>query len=388
MAFPRCDGNTIYIEQQADLEALVAELERVDRLALDTEADSLHHYYEKVCLLQISYGGRHFLVDPLAGLDLGGLLDVLARRCLVLHGGDYDLRLLYRCYGFKASEVFDTMLAARFLGYPQLGLAALAERFCGVKLSKQGQKADWSKRPLSPRLIEYATHDTRHLICIADRLREELRERGRLEWHREACRNLAKTAAAGKLPNQHEDRWKVKGWATLPRGRALIVLRELWRWRENEAMRENLPPFRILRPDLLVGLARAVTENGLTAEQLSLPRNIVGARYERLRQAIARGLNAPLESRAISRPARRSKPGEGQNKLMARLREVRDGLAAQYELEPSLLCPNGVLQALAEQRPATLDDIRQLSELCDWQVQIVGERFLDVLRNGHLPQDS
>ena len=152
------------------MERLIQRIDTAERVALDTEADSLHNYFEKVCLVQLSFGGEHYLIDPLAGLDLNGLSEVLADKPLILHGGDYDLRMLRASIGFRPRrEVFDTMIAAQLLGLEQIGLAALTERFFAITIGKAGQKSDWSRRPLSENQLRYAVNDTRFLERLADR---------------------------------------------------------------------------------------------------------------------------------------------------------------------------------------------------------------------------
>jgi len=186
----------LYVDTPAGLEDLVSRLEDVPEIALDTEADSLHHYFEKVCLVQLSAGEEQAIVDPLSGMDLAPLIDLLRRKDLVLHGADYDLRMMRLTFGFiPEGEVFDTMLAARLLGHDRLGLAPLLEDIFGVSLSKGGQKSDWSRRPLSESQLRYARNDTRYLLPLAKRLREDLRSLGRIEWHRETCRSMVLQAS-------------------------------------------------------------------------------------------------------------------------------------------------------------------------------------------------
>ncbi|MCX7625165.1 MAG: HRDC domain-containing protein [Candidatus Sumerlaeaceae bacterium] len=379
MIFQRCDGTTHYYDRQADVDALAIELDAVPRVALDTEADSLHHYHEKVCLIQLSFCGKHVLVDPLAHIELRPLLEVLASRELVVHGADYDLRMLHRCYGFVPSKVFDTMLAAHLLGYKQLGLASLAERFCGVHLSKHGQKADWSRRPLTGELIQYATNDTRHLLCIADRLADELRQKGRLAWHEEECRRLISAAVSGAEESQTRDDWRVKGWHTLPEGRARAILRELWQWREKEAELADVPPFKIARADVLVELARWATENNTIEGFPNLPKNIRGKRLARMKQVVANGLTLPKSQWPQHEPLRSGRCKACDKTLLAKLRRVRDEIAAKLGLEPSVICSSGVLTTIGETKPETLTELGEVTSMSHWQLQLLGTAFLSVL---------
>ena len=178
------------IDTDEKLAALLPAIKSAAWLALDTEADSLHAYPEKVCLIQISTAAGDELVDPLAGINLDPLLDALNAHELIMHGADYDLRLLRKHHEFVPSAIFDTMLAARLLGERQFGLSSLAEKFLGVKLDKGSQKADWARRPLTERMEKYARDDTHHLKPLADKLKLELQQKGRLAWHQESCARL------------------------------------------------------------------------------------------------------------------------------------------------------------------------------------------------------
>src|SRR6266516_5959467 len=197
-----------------------------DWVSLDTEADSLHAYPEKLCLIQISLPGVDQLVDPLASLDLMPLLDALRGRELILHGADYDLRMLRRTYGFVPKAVFDTMLAARLLGFTEFGLTNLVERLLSVRLEKGPQTADWARRPLTDRMIRYARNDTHYLNPLAELLRAQLQEKARLSWHEESCARLIQECARPQ-PVDPDQVWRVKGADKLDR-RGLAVLRELW----------------------------------------------------------------------------------------------------------------------------------------------------------------
>src|ERR1700680_2471345 len=205
------------IATRAQLTELLEKIEPVDRVAIDTEADSLHCYREKLCLLQVSVPAavsdrgydnatRDYIVDPLAGLDLAPLCAVLAQKEIVLHGADYDLRLLRRSLNFAARRIFDTVIAARLLGIREFSLAALVERFFGVKLTKGSQKANWAQRPLSPRMAEYAVNDTHYLLPLAEKLEAELRERNRIDWFEQSCQRALEQAAVSRVRDV-EDAW-------------------------------------------------------------------------------------------------------------------------------------------------------------------------------------
>jgi ribonuclease D len=217
------------IDTDAKLAAVLPALNSATWLALDTEADSLHAYPEKVCLIQISTAAGDRLIDPLARVNLDPLFAALGRHDLIMHGADYDLRLLHRHHEFVPRTIFDTMLAARLLGERQFGLGSLVEKFLGVTLDKGPQKADWARRPLTERMETYARNDTRHLKPLAERLKHELQQKSRLDWHAESCARLI--ADCSQPPVMDDDSvWRVKGSHALGRP-ALAVLRELWQLR-------------------------------------------------------------------------------------------------------------------------------------------------------------
>src|SRR3984893_10328670 len=204
---------------------LLAQIASSDRVAIDTEADSLHCYREKLCLLQVSVpatvsdrsydeAGRDYIVDPLADLDFAPLCTVLAQKEIVLHGSDYDLRLLRRSLNFAACMIFDTLIAARLLSIREFSLAALVERFFGVKLAKGSQKANWARRPLPERMVEYAMNDTHYLLPLADRLESQLREQNRLDWLRQSCERAIEQAAAERVRDADEA-WRIRGSGAL-----------------------------------------------------------------------------------------------------------------------------------------------------------------------------
>src|ERR1043166_9158146 len=243
------------IDTEKKITGFLPTLHAATWVAVDTEADSLHAYPEKVCLIQISTVAGDALIDPLARLSLDPLLDALSGHELIMHGADYDLRLLRKHHEFVPSAIFDTMLAARLLGLRQFSLGHLVEKFLQIKLEKGAQKANWALRPLTERMTRYARNDTHYLKPLADRLGPELKAKGRLAWHQEACACLVAEATRPRSPDP-DAAWRVKGSHLLGRP-GLAVLRELWQWRETEAIAANRPPFFILSHESLVDIAAA-----------------------------------------------------------------------------------------------------------------------------------
>lgn len=331
----------------AELERLLPAVRCARWAGIDTEADSLHSYPEKLCLVQISLPTTEALVDPLAGFDLGPLWEALRDHEIILHGGDYDLRLLYRSQRFVPCRVFDTLTAARLLGHRQFGLHHLVKEYLGITLSKGAQKANWSRRPLTPRMIDYALADARYLRPLADCLRRRLEELGRLEWHAQMCEHLIRWNARDPEPSARPP-WQIKGASRLdPRG--LGVLREVWHWREQEARRANRPPFFILDHERLLNIAeRAAQNNGFSD---LIPRRYSPTRRRSLVQAVERALQLP-ESEL---PELHREPGlrmtERQKRRFQELQARRDAAAERLGLEASFIASKSALVALALDKP-------------------------------------
>ncbi|MBD3305543.1 ribonuclease D [candidate division KSB3 bacterium] len=381
---PPANQQIDYIDTAEDL-VRVSELCRAaDRIAIDTEADSLHHYFEKVCLIQISVGDAHLIVDPLAIDDLDPLLEVLAEKTLLFHGGDYDLHMLNEGYNFvPAGRVFDTMLAAQLLGHEQLGLAALVERYFHIKLPKDSQKSDWSKRPLPQKLLDYAMNDTRYLEQLVDILERELRRLGRIEWHREACDKMIETALRENVRDPERE-WRVKGSSKLSPPE-LSVLRALWYWRDEEARRIDRPVFMVLGNRYLVDFAKwAVKNRGKAIDSSAgpkLPRNIRGRRLQGLNQTIRAASNSPRSDYPAKRPPKRQKKFKGKpdDRVVAELSKVRDNLAEELQLPASVLAPKATLQALSAEKPLSEEAMVDRCPMMQWQAHLLADVFLPIL---------
>lgn len=362
----------VYVCERAAMETLIERVDRAERVALDTEADSLHNYFEKVCLVQLSLGGEHYVVDPLAGLDLGGFLAALAEKPLIVHGGDYDLRMMRVSMGFKPrGDVFDTMIATQLLGIEQIGLAALIERFFNITLGKEGQKSDWSLRPLSEKQLRYAVNDTRFLEPLADRMRSELAERGRMDWHRESCQAMVDSSGRDRARDP-EDAWRIKGAGRLTR-RQLAYLRELWNWRDQHARSANLPPFKVFGNQQIMELLHwADSHPGAPLHQgPKLPRNIVGARLRTLEEAITRA--AGMDPTQWPEVRRRDPDiaADGCSEQVNALRAECARIAKELGIAASTLAPRAALEAMVRSRSRTLEEIMENGRLLRWQAELV-----------------
>lgn len=349
------------IDSDEKLAQWVPRVRDANWLALDTEADSLHAYPEKLCLIQISLPGVEQLIDPLAAVDLGPLLDALRGRELVMHGADYDLRMLRRTYGFVPQAVFDTMLAARLLGFVEFGLNNLVEKLLGVRLEKGPQTADWARRPLTERMIHYARNDTHYLKPLADLLTDRLREKGRIGWQEESCARLVQDCAQPR-PVDPDQTWRVKGADKLDR-RGLAVLREIWSWRDSEALAANRPPYFILRHETLIGVADAASREKPFVPLL--PPRLSTRRREGLIAAVECALElAPAQWPHRNRSSGR-RPTPAEKRRQDILRQRRDRCAAELGIGPTLIASRATLAALAH------DWDKHQSALMQWQRELL-----------------
>ena len=377
------------IANAAQLRELLPQLESADRVALDTEADSLHCYKEKLCLLQISTPSgkgwigfseddaqvnapsaprlttrsdkafhRDFIVDPLADLDLNPLTSALAEKEIVLHGADYDLRLLRRNLNFVPQRIFDTVIAARLIGIHEFSLAALVQRYFEIELAKGSQKANWAQRPLPARMAEYAVNDTRYLLPMAERLETELNSRNRMEWFRQSCQRALELAAIDR-ERDLDEAWRISGAGAL-RGRASAVLRELWNWREREAEAADRPPFHILQNrELLHSAERFAAGESPDYKYFS------DRRRRAFREAAERGMQLPETDWPV-RPRRSGMRATAEVvKQIEQLRGHRDHAAKELHIESSFIAPRATLEAIAA------DQSRANALLVPWQRELL-----------------
>ncbi|HEY3356352.1 MAG TPA: HRDC domain-containing protein [Polyangia bacterium] len=366
-----------WIRTTEELAELIGTLAGCRALALDTESDSLYHHREKVCLIQLAArGGPGRLIDTLALRDLAPLGRVLADSQVVkvLHGADYDVTTLKRDFGFTFAGVFDTMIAARFLGMQELGLQAAVRAELGVELSKGGQKDDWSRRPLDPAQERYALADVEHLVTLGERLGARLLAAGRMTWAREECDAVAALPPARRRQDP-EAYQRLAGAAALP-PRALAVLRELHAWREGRAEATDLPPFRVLQSATL--LALAATPPRTPAELSQAPEaHRVGRHARALLEAVARGLAVPEAE--LPQLAPRPRVPVHLRARIAALKAVRAREAERLHLDPALVLPQRLIVRLAEAAPRTLEALLDIGELRRWRIEAFGPSLLDAL---------
>lgn len=365
------------ITSAAALADLADRLRAAPRVALDTEAASFHRYVDRVYLLQVSTDRDTALIDPLEVTDLapiGALLASPAVEC-ILHDADYDLRILDRDYGFTARRLWDTRVAAQLAGETSFGLGALLEKHFGIRLSKQLQRADWSRRPLTDEMIAYAAADTAHLPALRDLLETQLRQLGRLHWAEEEFARLEEVRWTTKAP-EGQAFLAVKGAKAL-RPPQLAVLRALWEWRDEHARALDRAPFRILPNDALVALARAAPQSGTDLRRTpTMPARLADRYGGELVNVIRAARALPESAWPRLERRRRERPDPDLEERLTRLKALRAGRAPAVGLDPGLVCANAVLVAIARAAPATSAVLDAIPGLRRWQREILGDAAL------------
>lgn len=350
------------ISTTAELQQLAERVRQSPWVALDTEADSLHAYPEKLCLIQLAVPGHEVLVDPLGDLHLEPLWESLENRELIFHAADYDLRLIFQGHYFRPFAIFDTMWAARLLGEPKFGLNDVLTKFLGITLEKGAQKANWGRRPLTERMITYALNDVRHLHALESVLRDQLIAKGRLEWHKQICDQLIQECARAEEIDANQV-WRVKGHDRLePLG--LAIMRELYWWREEDARRTNRPPFFVLSHEKLTEIAADAARKGL--DGLRLPSFLTPRRRRGIEEAIERGLAVPEADRPVHVRVRTRRLTRRELARAEDLRERRDKRAAELGIDPTIIAARAQLFALARE-----DKPESWEALLPWQRELL-----------------
>jgi ribonuclease D len=374
------------IEHPRDLEALARELRGESTIAVDTEADSFYHYFDKTCLVQVSTPRSIYLVDPIA---LGGpealapLGPILASRSIrkIFHAAEYDLYVLKRDCGFRFANLFDTMISAQLLGYPSIGLSALAERHFGVRLPKDEQRSDWSTRPLRDSQLTYAAADVAHLIPLAERLEAELVAAERLAWAQKEFEALARR----EWPERAFDRLgylRIKGARSLD-PTTLSILRELYLVRDRRAREIDRPPFKVLGNRALLEIAEAKPESEEALAQIKGVSELVLRRFGReILAAVERGTrkkHGPIPKRLNGAGGPRRRMDRSTERRLGVLKRWRSARARELALDPGVLCPNSALEAIAFANPRTLAALRELPEVKGWFAESFGGELLESL---------
>jgi ribonuclease D len=365
----------ILVNDRPSLDDLVHRLADSPAAAVDTESNSLHAYRERVCLLQLSIPAGDFVVDPLRVADLSPLAPFFASPATqkVFHAAEYDIICLARDYGFEFNGIFDTMVAARTLGWQSVGLAALLASHFGVVLNKKYQRADWGHRPLDREQLEYARVDTHYLLALRDVQLRELEASDRTAEAFEEFARLTRVRAAAQPPDPLAF-WRVDGALRLT-PRQAAILKELHGAREEEARRADRPPFKIMSDAALLEVAQR------TPSEVDGLRGVPGLsdgqvrRYaDGLLQAVRRGLAAP-ELRPPARPVE----DEAVVQRYQRLHEWRKKKARARSVESDVIVPRTALWELARRAPRTVADLAAINELGPWRRDTYGVEMLETL---------
>lgn len=343
-------------------------------VGVDTEAASFHRYRDRIYLLQLSTGARTAIVDPLAATDLTPFGEFLAdaRVEKVFHDADYDLRILDRDYGFRAVRVFDTRIAAQLAGEPAIGLAALLERHAGVSLAKAHQKADWSQRPLPPAMLTYAADDVRHLPTLRAALAARLAAANRLAWAEEEFARLQELRWTGAV-GVDGAYLRAKGTGRFS-PRQLAALRELWRWRETAAEREDKALFRIVGNEALVAIAQALpgTPAALAAVR-ELPAALARRHGPALLAALAHAARLPDAALPRRERPQRTPRDPALEERIHRIKATRNALATELQLDPGVLLGRAAIEAVARTQPRDRAALLAIPELRRWQIGVLGD---------------
>lgn len=369
----------IMITDPGALRAILPRLSEERLLACDLEADSLHHYTEKVCLIQISTPHDSLIIDPLAVPDLSPLHEVMASEQIrkIFHGADYDIRSLHRDFSIEIGNLFDTMVACQFLGEKELGLAAVLKKRFGVELEKKYQKADWSKRPLDDGMIRYAVTDTGLLIELYRQLEAELRAKGRLSWVEEECALLSRVRVAERSDEPLFLRFK--GAAKMD-PRTLTVLEGLLRFRDGKARQRDLPPFKVIGNEVIRELAEKKPRTQEELKEVPALSPKIGDRYGReIVAVIAKGLEVP--DRGLLRYPRQPRPlhDPRRDERLKLLKNWREKKAAELEIDGGIMANGALLEALAEKTPRSREELERMPGVKNWQREEFGAEWLALL---------
>jgi len=371
------------IDTPEALRELAQTLRAEPLLGVDTEAAGYHRYFDRLSLLQVSSRTRNWLVDPFAVEDLSPLKDVLEDRSIekIFHDADYDLRILDRDAGMGISGLFDTQIAAAFLGERALGLGTIVEKHLGIKLPKEFQRADWAERPLSEGMKQYAATDTAHLPDLRDRLKAALQEMGRLHWAQEEF--LRREGTRWTEPEDGKEAFmRIKGGRDLaPRG--LAILRELHAWREGVARERDQATFRILGNQALLEMSAAPPGSMRDLPSVTgISEGLAQRRGRDILAAVQRGLDVPEDQLPRWPRGQRFERDPEQEARFEALRDARTRLADQLNLDAGFLIPRATLEEIARAQPRTIDELAQVPGVRTWQVEAVGQGLLKAINRG------
>jgi len=377
---PANTASAEYLDQSSEVDRFLDQISDVTELALDTEGASFHRFLDRIYLLQLSTRERSAIIDPLpigTPQKLGDLLQD-PKVEVVFHDADYDLRLLHQDYGWHVTKIFDTRVAAQLLGIKSFGLAALLEQYFDVKLDKKHQRADWSMRPLTHDMLEYAAQDTRFLLQLRDQMKAALERRSRWHWAEEEFQRLEGTR--WEAEESMEGFLRLKGARDLTR-RELAVLREVANWRDTVAAQLDRATFRVMGNEVLFELARRAPRSVSELSAIKgMPRGMIDRGGGDIVASVRRGMEAPeADLPRFPRGQRWNKDRDFDDRV-GRLKSVRDEAATRLELDPGVLCSRERLENVARSGAKTVTDLATVPDLRRWQIEEMGEGFVQALR--------
>jgi ribonuclease D len=377
LKLPKLKTRPKWIDTPAKLARMIKTLSSEPLVAVDTESDSLYSYFEKVCLIQFSTSSVDYLVDPLK-VDVSGLASIFADGSVqkIFHAAEYDFLSLKRDYGFSFTNLFDTMLAARILGWKAYGLGSLLNQYFRIRLDKRFQRYNWGQRPLSKKALDYAYLDTHYLIPLRQIQLAELKKQNRLREATEAFERLTHIQPNPKIFDP-DDFWRIKGSKDLTVHQQ-APLRQLFILRDKIARKLDRPPFKVMNDTTLIELAKLQPQNKAALQRLKgLGVKLLQYNAADILKAIKDGQTAPPPHHSSNN----YRPSDSTLTRYETLRQWRNNLAAERGVEPDVIISNHTLMDIARHNPKTLSTLVKMSVLGNWQVENYGEWLLQVLKN-------
>ncbi|MGD1994540.1 MAG: HRDC domain-containing protein [Anaerolineae bacterium] len=374
-AQPELDPPTV-VQTDAELRQVLEVLLGCDAVGVDTESNSLHAYYERICLIQFSTREADYIVDPLAHIDLAPLQALFGNPNIekIFHAAEQDVAGMARDFGFEFDGLFDTMWGARVLGWPRVGLADLLEEHFGVHTNKRYQRYNWGKRPIEPQALDYARLDTHYLLPLRDLEREDMERMGRLAEAMEVFSQIAETPPATQ-PFGPDAFWRLKGVHKLSKRERAIVW-NLYVWRDREASRRNRPPFKVVGNRTLLRLARARPRKLGQLNPIRGMSEYLVRRYGRaILNAVEKGRRGPVPKP----PPHPPRPKRAVSQRNRKLRDWRRTVAERRGVDTDVVLPNAVVWAIAERNPSQLADLEEIEGLGPWKRQTYGREILRAL---------
>jgi ribonuclease D len=368
----------VWVDQTQTLNDVAKELSSESILAVDTESNSLYAYQEQVCLIQFSTPTKDILVDTLALPNLSPLAKIFSSKEIlkVFHAAEYDLICLFRDYGFRFNNLFDTMIAARTLGHQQIGLGALLKRHFNIQMDKKYQRANWGRRPIKKEMLEYARLDSHYLIPLQEKLRAELKSSGRWELALEDFRRLTQNIE-DTTESSEEDYWKLRGARDLnPQQSA--VLKSIYQFRDAQAKAQDQPPFKIFSNQVMLELAQTCPHYKEELPLLPALNDRVIRRYGKgLLKAVREGMKASPPA-----PPKNHKPENGTLEIIDALKEWRKQKGQKLGVPSDVVLPKDVLCRLAHSNPTDLKSLKTQMYDVPYRFNRFGKEILDTIRKG------